>query len=389
MFNHSSSDQARLNSLSRSGLLNGTTDTDFDRVTTLAARTLKAPVSLVSLVDRDRQVFAGACGLPATYEEARETPLSHSFCQHVVTLRRPLVVTDARTDPFVMANPAVRDLGIIAYLGFPLVAPDHHIYGAFCVIDLKPREWCEEEIALVRDFTAIVAEQIELHESKRRERCITDVLIHDLKSPLSSIRLIAGLLDEQKIAPDRMRALGGTLKDSAERISHLLRVVEDLHRDDALGCRDLGRLLDTQVGHIGDAVLEKGLSLRRDFTAYPLPLAAAEGAVGQIAENLLSNAVKFTPPGGEIRVTIGSEGPSGFFIIEDSGPGFQAADYPRLFKRYARLSAVPTGSEISTGLGLSIVKRLAEREGGSVALLSNPGESARFKVSLPLGLPVS
>ncbi|MCW1913845.1 GAF domain-containing sensor histidine kinase [Luteolibacter sp. GHJ8] len=386
MFNHSSSDQARLDSLTSSGLLSGKTDMDFDRVTALAARMLKVPACLVTLVDHDRQVFAGACGIPEAYAEKRETPLSHSFCKHVVTLRRPLVITDARTDPFVMSNPAVTELGVNAYLGFPLVAPDHHIYGAFCVIDVKPREWTEEEIALIRDFTAIVAEQIELHVAKRRERTITDVLIHDLRSPLSSIRLISGLLTEQKIPADRLQALGGTLTDSAERIAHLLRAVEDLHRDEAGGCRDLGRLLDSHMNEIGDTALEKGLSLRREYTAYPLPIATAEWVIGQIAENLLGNAVKFTPRGGEIRVTIGSEGPSGFFTIEDNGPGFQADDYPRLFKRYARLSALPTGNEISTGLGLSIVKRLADRAGGSVTLLSKPGEGARFKVSFPLGL---
>ena len=70
--------------------------------------------------------------------------------------------------------------------------------------------------------------------------------------------------------------------------------------------------------------------------------------------------------------------------IEDDGPGFEADDYPRIFQRYAPLSAKPTGGEASSGLGLSIVKSLLESEGGTIVLLSQPGESAIFRVTVPV-----
>jgi hypothetical protein len=82
-------------------------DPAFDRLTSLAATTLGAPVSLVSLVEAKRQFFASTYGLAEPWATRRETPLSHSFCQHVVHSRDAVIVTDARTDPLVAGNLAI------------------------------------------------------------------------------------------------------------------------------------------------------------------------------------------------------------------------------------------------------------------------------------------
>ncbi len=81
----------RLAALNATGLLDGPANDAFDRLTALAARILDAPVALVSLVDSDRQVFASCLGLPEPWVSHRETPLSHSFCQHTLTTGAPLV----------------------------------------------------------------------------------------------------------------------------------------------------------------------------------------------------------------------------------------------------------------------------------------------------------
>jgi GAF domain-containing protein len=96
-------------------------DDAFDRIADLVRKVLGVPVALVSLVDKTRQVFPGAVGLPDPWFQSRTTPLTHSFCQHVVITAGPLVVTDARIDPLVAANLAISDLGVIAYAGMPLV----------------------------------------------------------------------------------------------------------------------------------------------------------------------------------------------------------------------------------------------------------------------------
>jgi PAS domain S-box-containing protein len=152
----------RIASLRRTALLDTLPEPEFDRPSRLAARVLRAPVALVSLVDEDRQFFKSCIGLPEPWASRRETPLSHSFCQHVVATGRPLVVEDARRDPLVRDNLAVDDLGVAAYLGVPLRAPDGQVIGSFCVIDGRPREWSDEDRGILQDIAESVMTEIEL-----------------------------------------------------------------------------------------------------------------------------------------------------------------------------------------------------------------------------------
>jgi PAS domain S-box-containing protein len=153
---------SRLAALRRSKLMDSRPEESFDRLTRLAARLLGAPVCLVSLVDERRQFFKAAHGLGGPVGEARETPLTHSFCQHVVTSGAPLVVEDATTHPWVKDNLAIRDLGVKAYLGTPIHAPGGQVLGSFCVIDTRAREWPAREVELMRDLAALVDTEIAL-----------------------------------------------------------------------------------------------------------------------------------------------------------------------------------------------------------------------------------
>jgi PAS domain S-box-containing protein len=147
--------------LQKSQLLDSVYEEAYDRFTRLAAMLLDAPVSLVSLVDKDRQYFKSYYGLPESWVSRHEVPLSHSFCQHVVTSRKPLIVTDAREDELLKNNLAIPALGVIAYLGFPLIVEDQAL-GSFCVIDNKPRAWTEREIKIVQELAGFVATEIVL-----------------------------------------------------------------------------------------------------------------------------------------------------------------------------------------------------------------------------------
>jgi GAF domain-containing protein len=162
-------DPGRLAALQSSALLDGAAEESFDRLARLAAKVVNAPVALVSAVDRDRQFFKSCLGLPEPWATRRETPLSHSFCQHTVAAREPIIVTDARKDARMLDNLAIRDLGVIAYLGVPLITRDGHAIGTLCVIDHEPRIWTSEEINLVKDIAASAVTEIALTggEAKR------------------------------------------------------------------------------------------------------------------------------------------------------------------------------------------------------------------------------
>jgi two-component system sensor histidine kinase/response regulator len=111
---------------------------------------------------------------------------------------------------------------------------------------------------------------------------------------------------------------------------------------------------------------------------------ADPAALNQVLDNLLSNAIKFSPPGKQIRVAVCSPGTRYVECqVQDEGPGFKEDDRTRMFRRYARLSARPTGGEPSTGLGLSIVKKLVLAMHGELACASTPGNGATFTFRLP------
>ena len=147
-------DAARLAALRRTALLDTPPEEAFDRLTRLATQVLRVPVALVSLVDGDRQFFKSGVGLHEPLASLRQTPLSHSFCKHTVASGEPLVVSDAREDRLVKDNPAVSELGVIAYAGIPLTTAEGFTLGTFCVVDDRPRAWTEEDIEVLRGLAA-------------------------------------------------------------------------------------------------------------------------------------------------------------------------------------------------------------------------------------------
>jgi EAL domain-containing protein (putative c-di-GMP-specific phosphodiesterase class I) len=159
------SDPARLAALRGTGLLDAAREQTFDRLTRLASRMLGVPVSVLTLVDEDRQFFLSERGVSAELAQARETPLSHSFCQHVVNRSAPLVVGDARTDPLVAGNLAVCDLDVIAYAGVPLRLSDGHVLGAFCAIEPAPRAWSAGDLELLQDLAELAVDAIEARQA--------------------------------------------------------------------------------------------------------------------------------------------------------------------------------------------------------------------------------
>ena len=123
----------RLEALYGTGLMDSEVSDRYDRLTRLASNLLGAPVALVSLVDDRRQFFKSSLGLAEPWASERETPLSHSFCQHVVTSGSPLRIENAPEHPLVKDNLAIPDLGVIAYLGVPIVGSAGDNLGSFCL----------------------------------------------------------------------------------------------------------------------------------------------------------------------------------------------------------------------------------------------------------------
>lgn len=166
----SSSPFARIAAIRKSGLLDRSGREQFDLLTEHVRVALDVPVAIISIVDEHRQVFAGHSGLPEPWATSGETPMSHSFCQHVVERAEPLVVTDANVHELVSRNHAIADLGVIAYLGVPIALPSGELVGALAAIDTKPRAWTAREQRTLETLAAVVEREIALGVSELKYR---------------------------------------------------------------------------------------------------------------------------------------------------------------------------------------------------------------------------
>lgn len=143
----------RLAALDASGLVDAPRSETLDELTRQAADRLAAPMAYLNVLDQRRQYHVASFGSPTT---ERVEAVEVSYCQHVVAQDDVVVVNDSQTDALVRDNPSTIDGGIRAYLGVP-VRRDGHCLGSFCVVDLQPRQWTEEDLAVLEELATQVA----------------------------------------------------------------------------------------------------------------------------------------------------------------------------------------------------------------------------------------
>jgi two-component system sensor histidine kinase/response regulator len=137
------------------------------------------------------------------------------------------------------------------------------------------------------------------------------------------------------------------------------------------------------VARYADAAKAKNIKLIAQPCAENASARADAAALDQVLDNLISNAIKFSPPEKEITISVRRNAHIVECEVRDHGPGFTPEDQVRMFHRYARLSARPTGGEPSTGLGLSIAQKLVRGMGGELTCNNAPDHGAVFILRLP------
>lgn len=293
-------DSERLDELRSLDLLDTPREEVFDCFTRLAARFLDAPVALFSLVEEDRQFFKSQVGLPEPWATARETPLSHSFCQHAVTSGEALIIEDAREHPLVHDNLAIRDLGVVAYAGIPLTTADGHTIGSFCAIDDKPHTWTEQEIEVLRDLASGLLTEVRLRQDlSRRARAeallaaekrvleaistgrplaeVLDMLIRSIEEGAAALRCSILLVDPHGNQLHVASAPG--LPDEVNAAMDGLRIGGDMAPCAAAASRG-ERVIVTDVGAAPSCVKFADLLLRHELRAVTsIPILSSPGQV--------------------------------------------------------------------------------------------------------------
>lgn len=271
--------------------------------------------------------------------------------------------------------------------GFEVGAVDY-VTKPFNPPELLARVRTHLELKHSRDVIVRYGRQLRHLNDEKNE--FMGIVAHDLRNPLGEIKCFAELLLEDAQMPsldreDCIRRIRDTSGRMAEMVQNLLDT-NRIERGDLklnLVATELLSLLSSVVAAQTPRAAAKQQTLHLQNEAGPITAMVDRSVMVQVLENLISNAVKYSAPGRNIYVRLKKSTESVRFEVQDEGPGLSADDQKKLFGKFARLSSKPTGGEHSTGLGLSIVKRMVEAMKGQVWCESEPGLGATFIVTLP------
>jgi PAS domain S-box-containing protein len=238
-----------------------------------------------------------------------------------------------------------------------------------------------------------LAEQNEsLRELDRLKDEFVSLVSHELRTPLTSIRgyLELALEDVGTLTSDQREYLAVVQRNS----ERLLRLVGDLL---FVAQVDAGRLqIDHEPADLAAIARESvqgaepvaaGRGVGLSIEAGPAPLDGDAARLAQLVDNLVSNAIKFTEPGGTVTVRVRAEADAAVLEVSDSGIGIPAEEQEQLFERFFRSSNARRAAIQGTGLGLVIVRAIADAHGGAVSMESAEHVGTTFRVELPARLP--
>jgi signal transduction histidine kinase/response regulator of citrate/malate metabolism len=247
--------------------------------------------------------------------------------------------------------------------------------------------------ALMSANRRLSAQWLRLQRANAFKNEVLGTVAHDLKNPLGVIlgrtEMLKELISGAMASKENSIAQVDHISDATKRLTQM---VDHLISDAMADAFDI--TIRREPVDIAALVMETVETNRPQASnkqqtihvqAPPERMTMCDGdRMREAIDNLLSNAIKYSPIGGKIGLTVAYEGDNALIHVADQGPGLSPEDLGRLFGRFQRLSAKPTGGESSTGLGLSIVKRIVDMHGGKVTANSaGAGEGATFTISLP------
>ncbi len=245
-----------------------------------------------------------------------------------------------------------------------------------------------EQVQMQKD--EILNKNEELLNLNNEKNNLIGIVAHDLKSPLnqmkgllSIIKLTSESLDQETVEYLTM------MESSTTRLTDMIGKILDTEAIDSKKVNltieqvNLPEILNVLIERFEISAQQKNIQIFPSIDSNVL-VCADRIYAEQVFENLISNSIKFSPPNKRIFVNLISRDGKAIGEIKDEGPGISAEDKKKLFGKYQKLSARPTGNEISTGLGLSIVKKFVDAMGGEIWCESDAGKGASFFVKLPL-----
>jgi len=225
----------------------------------------------------------------------------------------------------------------------------------------------------------------ELSNLSEEKSHLVGIVAHDLRNPLTSALSVTELMSSEEEClnedqKDYLKVIGNSLKRINDMIVKILdvRAIESKTLNLNLQVVEVGNFVEKLVVRFRELSDKKGIDLVLNKKASQVEVDL--NYFTQVLENLISNAIKFSPNNKQIEINVSNSGKTTRLEVVDQGPGLTADDHKRIFGKYQRLSAKPTGGESSTGLGLSIAKKYVEAMKGKIWCESEEGKGAKFVV---------
>lgn len=241
-----------------------------------------------------------------------------------------------------------------------------------------------------RKDNQLLAKQNEaLSELNREKDSLINIVAHDLKSPLSKTKGLLSLLPTMSPFNEQQKKVADMINRTLDEGDRLIRDLLDISQAEGAKSSfvsvefELNKLLKETIGSHAENAAKKQIQLKFVAHLENIPMFTDDSFLNRIFDNLLSNAIKYSDPSTEILIETGEKGDQAYFSVKDHGPGFSDEDKAKMFRKFQRLSARPTGGESSNGLGLAIIQLLANQLKASIELETSLGKGSRFKITLP------
>jgi len=391
-------EKARLAALMTYKILDTVPEKDFDDITKLAAEICQTPISIISLIDENRQWFKSKIGL----DDIEETSRIDSFCAHTINEPEgPFIVENTSNDERFFDNPFVTGAPFVsAYFGVPLIDSNGFALGSLCVIDKQPRTLNDYQQKSLKKLANQVSKLLELRKNndhlienhntllsryKDLEQ-FSSVVSHDIKAPLNNIMEIVKIFKEDY--SDKIDKVGNQMLD------YIFQSSEELKKlvDDILNYYKFDNLNTSQKEEINLRLFSKYiiglLNINNDFKfILPKKEVVFESntiALGQILYNLINNSIKYNNKvKGVISIGYSQTKTQHIISVSDNGRGIDPENFDKIFEAFQTLDTIDRFATKGTGLGLATVKKMTEKLDGTIEVDSVKNERTTFKITLP------
>lgn len=386
----------RLQVLKEYSILDTLPERDFEDITKIASEICQTPISLITLIDSNRQWFKSNRGLNVT-----ETPRDFAFCAHAInTPESILTVQDSRVDERFADNPLVTGYPhVVFYAGVPLINPEGFSLGTLCVIDNKPRVLSESQLESLR---ALSNQVVKLFELKKANRLLKEsqkeiqtrnaeleqfayVVSHDIKSPLNNIIALTSILkeDQKKIMNEQGEQIVNYIATSSLQLKNLIDGIISHYIGAKINGQDKSVIyLEVLFKELLD-LLDPERKFEITYRFESSSVIANEVALKQVLTNLMSNSIKYNNKD-QVIIAINESSNADMykFTVQDNGSGIDKNQFSKIFEAFVTLGTKDRFNNTGTGIGLSTVKKVIEKLGGSIHVESELGVGSKFEFTI-------